>query len=665
MILPPSSSSCPGCLTTDAMINVSKSGVILKTPLFYIGLIMTISVKGQTPLINDTIRINEVVVNGSMAMSSAEGFKHSKIDSAAFKENTLGNLSDIISDNTNVYIKSYGSGGIASTSIRGTGAGHTQLTWNGNNINSPMLGQADISLIPAGFLDNIRIYCGTSSMALNYGGIGGIIDIATEPDWKNNGSIAINAGAGSFGRYSGMIKARTGSKNFQSVTKSFVQSAENDFRFLNNVAYNDPVYEHRRNAQVKTMSFLQELYWKIGKSVASARVWYQISDRNLPTALLIRQPVNGESQIDEFFRAIMNYGHYGQKTDYNINASWFTDRLDYFNPTASIVSKNHSDTFTAKGEIGIIPDGKTRFRFILKNETNIIRSVNYDGNKTRNISSLTASVRRVIMERISASLLLQQIMNNGHLLIPDFSSGLDIKVMERQEYYLRFNFSRNSKIPSLNDLYWNPGGNPDLKNEYSYTVEASLLIKGSISPSIEYNNEVTLFSNNIRDLIQWSPTQSGYWTPSNISAVKTSGLEAETNLSAKTANLTIRLNGHYSLTNAYVTKTWGGDFISGKKLIYVPQNKINAGLRIYYKNLYTSWITSFIGRRYISSDNSQYLPYYMLNDLTAGACIKHGKNSFDFNLKIDNIFGVNYQAISYFPMPGRAFLFSFTYKYIK
>jgi vitamin B12 transporter len=637
----------------------------LRAPVFYIALLITISAFGQASFMPDTIRINEVEVKGSLLLISSEGYKHDEIDSAVLKEYTLGNLSEMVSENTPVYIKSYGAGGTATTSIRGTGANHTQLAWNGININSPMLGQADLSLIPAGFLDNVRIYSGGASMGLNCGGIGGIINIETEPDWKSNGNISATIGAGSFNRYTGMIKARTGNKNFQSVTKIYMQSAENDFRYLNNVSNTDPVYERRTNAQVRQTAFLQELYLRKGSSVTSARVWYQMSDRNLPASMLAQQPEKGESQLDEFFRAAMDYNHYSRTVDYDISASWFSDRLNYFNPDASIDSRNHSNTFIARGEIGYIPGGKTRIKFILTNELNLVKSVNYSNQKIRNLSTFIASIRRALVDKVSTYLLVTQILNDRHLLIPDFLSGIDLKPVDSREYYLRINFARNSKIPSLNDMYWNPGGNPDLKNEFSYSGEASWQMKGTISGSVDWDTELTFFSNDIIDMIQWGPTQFSYWSPSNIARVKTTGLEAGTNLFIKANKFTVKVNGHYTLTSARTIRSGSVDIVSDKQLLYVPQNQFNAGIRLNFRYLYSSWITSFTGRRFITPDNSQYLPGYILSNFISGVKIKSGRNSLDINFKIDNIFGVNYQAISYYPMPGRVYIFSISYQLTK
>jgi iron complex outermembrane receptor protein len=651
--------------TVMEMNLILKAGISLRTLALYIALILSLTASGQRLFLNDTIRINEIVVRGSLLSSASDGYKLIKVDSAVLKEYNLGNLSEIISDNTPVFIKSYGLGGAATTSLRGTGASHTQLAWNGINIISPMLGQADISLIPAGFLDDITIYSGGASMSLNCGGLGGIINIETKPDWKNGSSLLVNPGIGSFGRYNGMIKARTGSKIFQTVTKAYIQSAENNFRFLNDVNTADPFYEHRRNSQVNQVDIMQELYLRGRNSVTSARVWYQVADRNLPSSMLVQQTGEGESQFDKSLRTMLNYNHYNSSTDYEISVSWFSDRLNYLNPVASIDSRNHSNTLIAKGGLETILGDKTRLRFIFNNELNYVKSVNYTNQKTRNVSTVTASLRREFSKNTGAVLLVRQILSDNHLLIPDFSSAMDIKPIDSREYFLKFSFSRNSKVPTLNDMYWNPGGNPDLKNEYSYTGEMSWEMKGNILPALKYNTELTLFSNNIKDMIQWSPSQFSYWSPSNISNVKTSGVEAGLNLIFKSNNFTGKFNSQYTLTNAHLNKSGDVSFISDKQLEYVPQNQINAGIRLSYKSFYSSWITCFNSKRFLTADNSEYLPDYTLNSFIAGLRIISNMNSFDLCFKIDNVLSINYQAIAYYPMPGRSFIFSITYQLTK
>ena len=102
---------------------------------------------------------------------------------------------------------------------------------------------------------------------------------------------------------------------------------------------------------------------------------------------------------------------------------------------------------------------------------NYIKSNNYAGNTTRNTVSLTASAERNTDGRFGALLLLREILDTRNFLIPDFSAGLQYRIVDEKDYFLKANISRNSKIPSMNEMFWIPGGNPDLKNEYAFIYE--------------------------------------------------------------------------------------------------------------------------------------------------------------------------------------------------
>ena len=131
--------------------------------------------EGQMSYLSDTITIKEIIVNAGLLSEISDAYTQFNIDTNVLTEKRHGSISDIMAGRGYLYIKSYGPGGIATPAFRGTGASHTQLSWNGLNINSPMLGQADLSLIPGGFIDDINIYSGLASLAISGGGLGGTI----------------------------------------------------------------------------------------------------------------------------------------------------------------------------------------------------------------------------------------------------------------------------------------------------------------------------------------------------------------------------------------------------------------------------------------------------------------------------------------------------------
>lgn len=628
----------------------------LKHTLLYIAILFSLPLHGQMSFQNDTIKIKEVVISRKKINSDPAGYKKITIDSSVLKNYSHGTLADILSLSSNIFIKSYGMGGVATPSFRGTGASHTQVAWNGVNINHPMLGQSDLSLIPGGLVDEIQIYFGGASMALNSGGIGGIINLETKPAWKKETLISINPGFGSFGRYSGLVKEKSGNIHFQTVTKAYFQSSENDFRYLNNEMSSEPLWETRKNSQVRQQGFIQELYYRKTKNVASARIWYQSAYRNLPSSMLTQQVNSGEKQFDESLRTMLNYDVFKGKNDYFITGAWMLNRLNYTNRLASIDSRNLSETLILKAGMERRVEEFTKLKIIINEELSVIKSNNYEHNATRNTASLTASAERKISDRIGTMVLVREIIDNNIFLIPDFSAGIQFRIIDEKEYFLKSNISRNSKIPTLNDMFWVPGGNPKLKNEYAFMYELTYEMEQKISFPLTFKYDLSIFRNIIKDMIQWHPGEYSYWTADNIQNVNTMGLESSFSLDYTVNNLTSGFNAGYSFTKATTAGSNENNPVSsGKQLMYIPENKANVSLRTCYRNLYFSWLANVTGRRYITVDNSGYLPGYFLNNIIAGVKLNLKSNSIDFNFNIDNLLNVNYQTIAYYPLPGRSY----------
>ena len=204
----------------------------MKFILLYVITFLSLPLRGQ----QDTIKISEIIIRSNQISSEIPGFKRTEIDSAMQKNYSHLSFSELLSECTPIFIKSYGYGGSATSSFRGAGASHTQITWNGININSPMLGQSDFSLLTPGISDNITLSYGGASIFDGSGGFGGTINLMNKPVWSETSKIYLSTGAGSFGRFSGSLKFRTGNNTFQTVTRVFLNSSENNFPYINNVS---------------------------------------------------------------------------------------------------------------------------------------------------------------------------------------------------------------------------------------------------------------------------------------------------------------------------------------------------------------------------------------------------------------------------------------------
>ena len=348
---------------------------------------------------------------------------------------------------------------------RGSTGSHTRVSWNDVNINSPMLGQFDLSLIPAGFIDGVNIYYGAGSMGINSGGFGGVIDLETGVKSSDNNGITINPGLGSYGRFTGLIKAGTGNDRFRSVTKAFLSDAKNNYPYTNNVSEDSPKKERRENNEVSSAGFIQELYLLNPDNTLSARIWYQSASRNLPVPIISPAQNPPENQDDESLRAMVSYTSNLNEADIGITAAFIADRLRYNNELASIRSVNNSRTFTLKGSYKRRINGFILMEAAFNDELSHVSTSNYNGNKSRNLASFDLLAESMPVSWLSARLLVRELLHDDKLLTPDFSLSTEFRPFSRKYYFFKASVSKNSKVPTLNDMYWSPGGNPDLLSD--------------------------------------------------------------------------------------------------------------------------------------------------------------------------------------------------------
>jgi iron complex outermembrane receptor protein len=218
----------------------------------------------------------------------------------------------------------------------------------------------------------------------------------------------------------------------------------------------------------------------------------------------------------------------------------------------------------------------------------------------------------------------------------------------------------------MNDMFWEPGGNRELKNEYAYMYEVSCVMDQKISDRISLKYDMAFFRYNINDMILWHQGEYSYWNPDNIEKVRSTGLESTLSLNYMHNNINSSLKAGYSFTRATTAGSRHENDVSvGKQLMYIPENKANASFSLSYKKFYSQWMTAFSGKRYISVDNSEYLPEYLTNNLTTGIKFSFKDSSLDINFNIVNLFNVNYQTIAYYPLPGRIYNLKVLFQIIK
>ncbi len=633
-----------------------KKGILILTFL----LLMQWSSFSQS--LKDTLEIQEVCVNYSSVLSMT-AYKKTHINSSIVAEYNTRNLSELLAENTHLFIKTYGQGGLATSSLRGASASHTMVTWNGVNINSPMLGQLDFSLIPASFLDEVEVFYGAGSIRDYSGALGGSVNLINEPDWDNRLNIELSQEFGSFHSRKSYFSTAFGNSRFQSQTRLFYNASENNFTFLNTEISQDPVIQERENASFSQGGIIQEFYLRPSSNhFLTARLWYQSNNRNIPETMVVT-PVDGnEKQKDHFLRSQINWKYYSKKVTVNTTAAWLYDFLNYSNRIAGIDSENRTQTITGRVDLSYDLFPELQLNSGVSGDYTHVWTENYLQPAERKHFSTYFSAEKNIKQRLKINIMARQDIYNGEIvpLIP--SAGIDIKLLKEIDFHFKANISKNYRKPTLNDQYWYPGGNPDLNEEKGTSGELSLDYTGSSGGIFIYQAGVTAYRSKIDDWIQWQPGEYGYWEPANLKEVLSKGIESFLSFRLSLTGFSVSFGANYAYTSATNMKPSGSSDMSvNKQLVYVPGHQANARIKVKTGGFMVKYSYSYIGKRYISSDNSQFLPSYKLSDLSLSYAYKKGSQRAELNLFIENMWDIDYQAIAFHPMPGRSYFISIRY----
>ena len=291
----------------------------------------------------DTIAISEVTINETKSDING-GLKINDIDTIFLNNNKTENISDILTYHTPVFIKKYGQGGLSSVSFRGTGAAHTQVLWNGININSPMLGQVDFSLIPVFFVDKLLINYGAASLTETSGGLGGSINLYNSPNWENNTSLKFVQSFGSFGTFKSFIRFDSGNKKWQSSTKILNTSSINNYTYTDVSVFPSKI-ETQQFSKYNSKGAMQDIYYRPNnRNIISLKLWWQNDYRDLPSLMTIKRDSVVEYQNSKTLRSIVEVVRYGKYAKLKVYGSFINENLDYTNKITPIFSINKSNT---------------------------------------------------------------------------------------------------------------------------------------------------------------------------------------------------------------------------------------------------------------------------------------------------------------------------------
>jgi iron complex outermembrane receptor protein len=241
---------------------------------------------------------------------------------------------------------------------------------------------------------------------------------------------------------------------------------------------------------------------------------------------------------------------------------------------------------------------------------------------------------------------------------------VDGVISRRGNVTARASFSRNYRFPTLNDLYFLPGGNPDLKSEEAYTYDAGLSFRTAQRGRLSVGGSATWFDSHIDNWIIWLPTTKGFFSPGNVKKVHAYGVETKADLSLLLPrDWLIELSGSYSWTPSVNEgeKMSDADQSVGKQLPYVPRHSASFTGRLSWRTWGLLYKWCYYSERFTMSSNdytlSGHLPEYFMNNVTLEKSLTCRVADLSLKLAVNNLFNEDYLSVLSRPMPGINFEF--------
>ena len=574
--------------------------------------------------------IDTVYIFDSQLKNSKKFHKIENLDEADLLKNST-NLSEVLRFQSPVYIKENGRGMVSSPSFRGTSAQQTAFIWNGININSIFLGQGDINNLNLLGYDQLEIKSGGGSVIYGSGAIGGSIHMNNELAFNKGFKTSFFAEGGSYNTFNSYLKLSYSNDHLSvKVSGNFVKS-DNDYEVPEKKYLN-------LNGEYNNRTFNIGVAYKIDpKNTISWQTQIYDGVQHYP---VYSEDFTKTKYFSDTFRSLVSWDLKAKKLQNSFKLAYLEDEFQYFdhieNPKSSGGTAN---IYLAKNDFNYILNDKIAFNIIGEYQLNTaegfqsgIKSV------TRNAGSFAGLLRWNPSERLYFEAGIKKDLVKKITTPVLFSFSGKMKVNSWWNSVL--NLSKNFRYPSFNDLYWQPGGNLNLKSETSHQAELGNNFKYGA-----FKLNVTPFYIQIKDMIRWLPNTKGIWSPTNTNKVESYGVESQFDFEKSFGKNKTQFSLGYVFTHSKNRETH-------RFLAYVPQHKIygNASYRYDFLEIFVQGM--FNGLTYTSDEEKQkdaIKSYFVSNSGVNITLFKH----YQIGFKVNNIFDEIYETTAFYPLPKR------------
>ncbi|TRZ43806.1 TonB-dependent receptor [Robertkochia solimangrovi] len=486
--------------------------------------------------------------------------------------------------------------------------------------------------------DAVTIRSGGGSVQYGSGAVGGSVHLENRIAFDEDDSHRYQVRYGSFNTLSYNLRSQLSGKNSYLDAGIDRITSDNDYEYPGTGIRNrNGAFEHL-NLSLNTGYKLDD------KNTLGFFGMFGDSDRNFSGTLTA--PAS-DKYADKNIRSMLKWTNTGRSYESELRIAYLFERYEYY-------ADHESDRYTFGRQHSAIADYNLDYHISSRIKTSLLlnyTSVSADGSNigdnNRNTLAVGLMADHTLSEHWKYGINLRQEFLNEFDNPMVFSAYTIYRVLP--EYSIKANISRNYRVPTFNDLFWDTGGNEDLEPEHSMQYEL-----GNILNFHPFRFTVNLFYIKAKDMIKWQPDTSGQWVPVNVASATNYGLELRGKYKISIGEHQLHFNASYAYTKAIDNNT-------DKQLIYVPYHKIT-GLADYSFRRWNAYYQFLMnGEVYTTTDNSDTVDAYMVANLGINYRFFQRDHGLTLGLRIANIFDKYYENVAYRPMPGRNFQFQLTY----
>ena len=640
----------------------------------------------QTIDSDTTQTIKEVVVNGFripgnvLASSPVQTLSHADMERLGIRD-----MGDALKRFTGVQVKDYGGvGGMKTVNIRGLGAGHTGVVYDGVQVGDCQSGQVDLSRFTLDNISLISLQIGQDDniyqSAKSYASAG-IINISTlqgytdrnDQSTRKKTQLATTIRTGSYGLFSPSLLFHQQFSHLGIGAYGSYERADGvyAFKLKNGVR---TINERRNNSDIETWRGEINLDYQLNdKQILKWKTYGFTSHRGLPGAVIYDNTYSAERLVDKnVFTQLFYENKFSQRIKLKAAAKWNYSWSRYSDMPASGYKEDIYRQQEAYLTATLWSEPLQGLHLSLAQDyahNHLSMSLSQAANPTRNSlwTALAANYRigqftfntSLLATNITEQVKLGNASDGFHRLSPAFS----LQWRALQGLRFRFGYKDIFRTPTLNELYYTGIGNRRLNPEKSRLWNLGTTYSHTFNHTLQLSLTADGYFGNITDKIIAVPKMF-YWQMMNAGKVRQLGLDISANAERRWGkDWTLSVTGSYSMLNA-TDRTNPTDVYYGHQIAYTPRHSGSISSLLHTPWLDLSYNLLLMGERYSLGYNipNNRMTAFTDHSITISKDINFLKQELHLQFDLRNVGNKNYEVVRFYPMPGTNWRLSVSWK---